>query len=391
MIPKALLPYLPPSLARRGLPPVRRAETAAERLAIYRFRYRVYHDELGRRTGGVDHDARLIRNADDELDTAHHFYVGAVEDVLGVVRVRVWRPGEVPARELEVHDLPRLGPALERLTVGEVGRFMIRADQRGGLALPALGYATYPFLARDHRIDISVMTCRPPLVPYYRQLGAREFGANLYDGPDGIEVPMLAVPSDLDYLRRVGSPLAPLVGTVFGPKGRPPVDDSAFRHLFDDQRARAAAEPARSWLTLDAELSAQADRDRATFLDRLPRPVRDAMLRDCVVVEVPAGSVVIREGAHERELYVVLAGACEASHAGAPITRFGRGDVFGEMAFFRDGGERAATVTALRSSRVAVIRRGFLAKLDQEAPGAEREVLLHLGRVLAERLAAMTP
>src|SRR5665213_76010 len=79
------------------LKPVKRAATAAEREAVYRFRYRIYVDELGREIGGVDHAGRRVCDDEDERPHSHHFYVGTPERIEGIVRLRVWEPGAMPA------------------------------------------------------------------------------------------------------------------------------------------------------------------------------------------------------------------------------------------------------------------------------------------------------
>ncbi|MBM3466201.1 MAG: hypothetical protein FJX76_29290 [Armatimonadetes bacterium] len=51
-----------------GLAPVHRAESPAEREAIYRFRYDVYVAELGKAMPHADHERRTVRDPEDEQE-----------------------------------------------------------------------------------------------------------------------------------------------------------------------------------------------------------------------------------------------------------------------------------------------------------------------------------
>lgn len=102
---------------------VHRASTQEEREAIYRFRYRVYVEELHRELGGVDSVRRMVTDDEDEKPYSHHFYVGSPDDLEGVVRVRVWEPKQMPEAEARKYSPHLLGPAEARLRTCEIGRY----------------------------------------------------------------------------------------------------------------------------------------------------------------------------------------------------------------------------------------------------------------------------
>ena len=389
MFARLLMRLAVPLLAR--LKPVKLATTAAEREAVYRFRYRVYVEELRREIGGVDHAGRRVCDDEDERPHSHHFYVGSPERIEGIVRLRVWEPGAMPAAIADKLSLQRFGPAQARLRTCEVGRFMIDPRARGSLVLPAMARRTYEFLARDCGVDVSFCTCRPGLVNYYRRLGARPYGAALVDEPEGMEVPLVSVLSDRDYFRRAGSPMAQWVDEHFGPGRRAPVDTRDFAHLFDDGEKLLVVERAAVWRELQAALHRPDEREPAqpgNFLDGLPAQTLQLLAARGFVMEVPAGQLITREGHVERELYIVLSGTVEVSRDDIALRRLGRGDVFGEIAFFRREGRRSASVRAVEPSRIATLRRSWLDDLGRTSPAAAQAILFNLARVLAERTAA---
>ena len=96
--------------------------------------------------------------------------------------------------------------------------------------------------------------------------------------------------------------------------------------------------------------------------------------------ELPAGSVLMREGETGVEAFVILDGTAAVSICGGAIATVGPGETVGEMALI-EGRPRIATVVALTPLRVLVVgRRHAAALLDQ--PGVARGLL----EILSARL-----
>lgn len=364
------------------------AASRAEKDAIYRFRYRIYVEELQREIGGVDHRRRMVCDAEDEKHYTHHFYVGEPDAIEGVVRLRVWGAGEMPQDMATKLSLDLFGAATSRLRTSEIGRFMIDPKRRGSLILPSMARRTYEFLAAEQEVDLSFCYCRPGLVDYYRRLGARPYGAELVDEPEGMEVPLVSVLSDLAYYRQVKSPMAHWVKKCFGRGRRAPVDTSDFAHLFADREQKVITDRRAIWDEFSVAL--QSAPDSGGFLDGLPESALRALMGNGFIMDVPEGRLITREGHIERELYVILEGSVEVFRETGVIARLGQGEVFGEMAFFRDEGKRWASVRALSQSRLVTLRRKWMDELAKSHPDAARAILFNLARVLAERAAVTT-
>jgi CRP-like cAMP-binding protein len=71
--------------------------------------------------------------------------------------------------------------------------------------------------------------------------------------------------------------------------------------------------------------------------------------RQLTRLSIPAGKVLVREGARGDEFMIVVDGRADVRQGGKVIATLGRGDLVGEMALLDDGGKRRrnATVTAL--------------------------------------------
>lgn len=118
---------------------------------------------------------------------------------------------------------------------------------------------------------------------------------------------------------------------------------------------------------------------------------RATWMRHLEPVELEAGAVLFRQGDPADSLFFVedgeLAVVLEIPGAGrVPVRRFGPGQSLGEMALYRRD-TRAATVEALRPSRLWRLTAAQLQAVEQEAPALALAMHRHVAGLLAERVA----
>ncbi len=367
------------------LEPIHVATTREELDAVYRFRYTVYYEEYGRQIGNPDHERRMVTDPHDEADFSTILYSGTPDDVTGTVRLRHWTPGEVPEHELHELSMDLIPDVSERHTA-EIGRFMIRKSLRGNLLLAAFARRTYDLLCGEKGSELAFCYCAPGLVHYYRKLGARPFGGRLVPTPDGMMVPLVSVLSDHDYYRRSGSPLAPMVRRHFGRGKRPAVDLEPYRHLFENESAAIELDAEKIWGELQQAVTEESE--AAPFLQSLPEPLVKRLTEKGFILQVAAGTLITREGYGEEEMYLILDGLFEAVHGDRRLALMGRGELFGEIAFFVPGHRRTASVNAVTAGRVLALRGRTVRQLIEAEPALAAQLLLQIGRVMAERLIA---
>lgn len=365
-----------------ALQPVHLAETDDEREAIYRFRYGIYTEELGRKLGGADHDRRRLHDPeDDEPGTLLFFTTADDGSVSGTIRVLHWPAGTIPEAERRTFSMERFA-GIERLGAAELGRLMVRPTERGTLGLVSMVTALYQLGATEIPTDLVFGNCATGLLRHYRRLGVRTYDGRLVDTPDGVEVPFVLVPGDREQLERSGSFLAPLTDALYGPERLRSVPE-AWREVLD-----ADGGPVRHDSAAIAERveRVRAGERQAGFLEGLGDATTERLSEQGFLLKVNAGQLLTEQGLTQQELFVILDGAFEVRRDGQRLRLAGPGEVIGEIAFFGSSGRRTASVSAVSDGEVLVLRRHFVDDLREREPAVAAEILFALARALADRV-----
>jgi Cyclic nucleotide-binding domain/N-acyl amino acid synthase FeeM len=368
-----------PVIALDGLEPVYEALTDAEREAIWAFRYRIYVEELGRKLGNADHVRGWVHDPDDDEPGTIHLYTRDADGITGVQRARFWAPGTIPAKDFSAFSLERF-PAIETLAAGELGRLMVKRDARGTTVLASLLSAAYELGAGRLGADLAFLNCAPGLVRLYRMLGCRPYCGRLVRTPDGSEVPLVLVMSDVERMAETGSLFLPLAQRHFAPEGpRPRLDLTPFDHLFEAAAVPLKDDPAEVAAALAERLGVLAGDGLGA--DTIARLAGHGML-----LSLEAGELLMEKGLGQREVFIVTDGRFEAFDGERSLRLLSEGDAIGEVAFFSTSGRRSASVRAVTDGQVLVLRHGALKRLRAQDPACAAAVLFHLARTLADRL-----
>jgi protein lysine acetyltransferase len=115
----------------------------------------------------------------------------------------------------------------------------------------------------------------------------------------------------------------------------------------------------------DLPLFSEASRSELAVVRRHLTPLR-----------VPAGRVLMREGARADEFVIIVDGEATVSREGRTIATLERGDVAGEMALFDTGGggRRNATVVLSTDATVYAGSRAEFRQILEAAPSVARKM-----------------
>ncbi|MCP4406619.1 MAG: cyclic nucleotide-binding domain-containing protein [Gammaproteobacteria bacterium] len=361
--------------------PVHRAKTEAERRALFRLRYRIYIEELGKRhVSGVDHGRGEVHDPEDDREDSMIFYTGPPEVPTGTMRADLYLPGKVPESFRARYSLDRF-PELEVEPLSECTRLVLDFGVRGSMLALSMGISCYRYSAVERGARFGFSYAAPGLINRYAKFGMRPYAGRLLQTADGLRVPLIAVCSDTEFLHQVRSPLRFLVADAFGPGRHPPVDMVRFRDRIGDHVAPFKV----NFRTVLRAIEPLFEAGQP-LTEGVPRRAARLLARYGMLVMPKAGDLLLRRGLVDRELYVILEGEMEISRRGRIIARLGPGEPLGELALFTTPGRRTADVRALTPARLLVLRRLFVERLLNEDSKVGARFMVNIARIMASRM-----
>ncbi|MGQ0696962.1 MAG: N-acyl amino acid synthase FeeM domain-containing protein [Panacagrimonas sp.] len=177
------------------------AQTAEELEAIYRFRYRVYVEEMNRVQHDADHAARRIRDALD--DTAINLAAWQGDEVVGLFRVNLSGRGALDYYEA-FYEMAQAGadhPARTSIAT----RVMVAKPLRQSDVSIRLCVAAFE-VGLHHNIRWCFMDCNAYLVRFFTALGFVEYASPKVHKEYGEVRRMRLDLENHEHLRRLRSP-----------------------------------------------------------------------------------------------------------------------------------------------------------------------------------------
>lgn len=356
------------------------AETEEERLAVYRLRYDIYVEEMGRYRGVADHERRLLIEPEDE--TARIFYGAPEGELVATSRMSWGGDGPFSARQIEAYQLaPFLAEVPpEAIVVAERG--MVVPRLRGANVFAQLQARSRRFV-QEKRVQLIFGACEPHLLSLHLGRGARPYAKrNINSAEAGYLIPIVTVVEDVAYLRRIGSPVAEKA-IDYGADARIPtcVDRLINCASVLSQRLSTADE---YWGEVQRAVG-ELGESRPSALDGLSDAEAERCLGHSNVIECAAGDRVLKKGGVARNMFVVLEGTLEARDGDELLRVMSPGDVFGEIAFLL-GQPRSADVYAATDAGVLSLSEGTIRKLIESDPAIAAQLLLNISKILCLRL-----
>ncbi len=359
------------------------AVTPEQRRAVFRFRYQVYVEEMGRYQDVANHHDRLF---EEPVDSRSRIYCTLDGDDKVVGTGRLTRGGAVPLPARMVAQFA-LAPFLEQLPAEQIAvgeRGMIAAHLRGtDLLLRSLRHTAAQY--RREGILLVFGACEPHLLSVYLKLGYRSYAERNINSPEsGYLIPIVLVPGDAAHFRAVGSPLA------FDEATEPatgPLPEAVRARLADGGRvtSRQLSRPDAYWGEVHAALSALAA-SQISALDGFSAAEFERCLEKSNIIECERGDHVLKKGGVARNLFVLLEGTLEVRDGQALVRVLSPGDVFGEIGFLLGTPRSMDIYAATEGVRVLSLSESNLRRLIEGEPRAAATLLMNISKMLCWRL-----
>jgi GNAT superfamily N-acetyltransferase len=355
---------------------VGRAETEAEKEAVYRFRYSVYVEEMARYQDTADHIGRRLVEPEDDLGWV--FYARDGDEVVGTARLS-WGADGFSPRQIDEYSL---APFLDQLPAGMLAvgeRVMVMPRYRGtGLVDELLEYRRSLAAARDVRIVFSA--CEPHLLSLYLSQGRKTYADKNINGIEaGYLIPLVSFPQGVEVL----ATLADALGAE--PECVDRILSDTGGAVLSPLMAAAGEYPEQIRRTLheidDQEISAF----HGFTDDEIERCLNHSNVIGCA-----AGDRVLKKGGVARNIFVVLGGTLEVRDEDRVVAVLQTGDVFGEMAFLLERPRLLDTYAATDAVRVLSLSERALRTMISDDAVVAAKLLLNISKMLCVRLIQST-
>jgi CRP-like cAMP-binding protein len=358
------------------------AETEAEREAVYRLRYDVYVEEMGRYQTVADHEHRLLR--EDVDDQSRISYAEIDGEVVATARLTWGGDGPFPQRMIDQYSL---APFLEELpadaiAVGE--RAMVRPPLRGTDLLHRMMIAGMDWVA-ERRIQLIFGDCEPHLLNLYLGLGMRTYSRTNINSPEaGYLIPIVTVVEDIDHFRSLNSPLTEH-HRDFGDDKRIPAIIQRILAEGTAVTSRVHTSSTEYWSQVHGALR-ELEANRVSALDGFTEEEAAKCLDKSTIIQCRQGDQVLKKGGVARNLFVVLDGVLEVRDGDIVQAVFTAGDVFGEMAFLLERPRSADVFSATDGTRILSLSEAQLRKMIASEPAIAAQLLLNISKMLCLRI-----
>lgn len=351
------------------------AEAPADKEAVYRFRYSVYVEEMGRYRDTADHVGRRL--AEPEDDHSLVFLARDDDDVVATVRLTL---GDMGFSDRQVNQyrlepfLAEIGP--DYLAVGE--RAMVNPRYRGTGLLEDLMVHSRSYV-ENHDLRMIFGACEPHLLSLYLGLGQRTYAdQNINSAEAGYLIPLVSFPKGIDAL----------VGT-----GRQSSDPPSLPGCVERIVASTGGAVRSPLLIGSAEYSDELHRALHQLEHRGIAAFdgfTDDEIERCVarsnIIKCNAADRVLIEGGSARNLFVVLEGTLEVRDHGRVVGVVSRGEIFGEVAFLLEQPRAVDVYAATDGTRILSLSERTLRTMIAEDAAVAAKLLLNMSKMLCMRL-----
>ncbi len=364
------------------------AKTEEDRERLFRFRYRIYADELNKKLPGMDHRQRIYRDAQDE----HAHLLAAVDQdtgrIVGTTRTVRLESGALPEHMAPFLNMEPMGQALGPDAVSYTSAMMVDPAYRGKTVASLLALALYRNALRGGLL-VDVCVSEIGLVRLYHQLGYRPYWHPFRPhASSGLRVPMVISVRDREYLQRVDSPFKIFCRATDDDRGETIRKIKGLYPLCVDPPV-TPTEKRVLWASL---AHAPVKEERLHLFHNFTEDEIEELLETYPQVAIAASESLYQEGEVERGMGVILSGRLGVSfdfrrnpHI---IAVLGEGEVCGEMSSLL-GIDRTANLVALEETRILFLPSNLLERLAKKDTAAAAKAGRNLAAILASRLHAM--
>ncbi|BBB90091.1 MAG TPA: cyclic nucleotide-binding domain-containing protein [Methylomusa anaerophila] len=349
------------------------AHSQAEKREIYKFRYRVLAEGMGKFIKKNKQNFGMISDCMDEYSQL--LYAQSNLGIIGTLRVMFGNMGQFPQDLTKTFYMEKFQTLVDgsNQTFCLATKLSIEKKYRGSQVLYMLTAKAYEMIRTNH-VKFTFTGCNPHLIPLYEQLGFRKFSRNFTDPGYGLLVPLIMVVEDVEHFRAVRSPFYRVARELSNDNQW----GQAFLHAFPEAARYINSQLIRKddlWKIVTKKLG-ESPLAAVPLLAGLSQDESAVLLHSGVVVTCYEADCLVSPGEVSNEVFILLTGALLTDSAG--VQRLIQpGESFGGTGL-TEPRPQYATISAAADSEVLVIPRQGFERFCRRQPQAGHQIIRNL-------------
>ena len=168
--------------------PVKIAESEEERCRIFKYRYELYIEKLGRSSAGAIYKEKILRECFDSRSIL--LYAETIDNKLaGTVSLLRGPFEEVVKRRIQMNHISAIEPSIDAEKLFYISKFMVSSDQRNASVGNALLLAAFWQSSKLGGV-VGFIHCSKAIKRYFLKWGCIEYGQPFEFENLGIQYPL---------------------------------------------------------------------------------------------------------------------------------------------------------------------------------------------------------
>ena len=330
------------------------ATTKEEKERIYKLRYSIYVEELGRKLRCIDHASQMVKDELDELDCTEHFYHEENNQIVAALRATTFRPHQMTQDFKDKYYLNDYS-WVDNYTWCEFTYAVVSKNLRSKLF-----YAKFLLsISREitKKVQFILASCKPYLIRRYLLLGCNLYSKHLISANDGIQIPIIWL-VDSNVSQKISSPFRIITSKA---------NDKIHKdHVNSITQVKTSVILEKKDILLDIE-SMKSKIPKLNFLKNF---IFEYLIdHDCFIISVDQPMKIVHSDMNDKTIYLILEGEVNL-HLNNYLIKLEPGSLIGEFSYFEhdsNSGKHEVDVECSQA-KLLVIHKSALHELYKDHP-----------------------
>ncbi len=345
------------------------AATLEEKMEIYRFRYRIYAEEISFKLVSADHDKKLLYDKLDEWGLLLYAKLG--REIVGTGRVNIGKFSDFPPELVNAFRMEKFMnfyKDTDDYNFAFASKGMIAPSYRSSPAHNLLMAKVYEIYGKN-KVQFAFINCNFHLIPLHEYYGSQRLKKNILDPNLGPMASFVLLVNDINHLQAVHSPFLHLAHKRKTLRSQKSIKwfYEEFAEILDNTVNSQLVTQDELWAILGDRLGYKPNKS-LSILHGLSATEARKFLHCCgIIVQCDAGDYITSRNDVSQELNILLSGKVQPACV-VP------GQHFGEIGLVNRT-KHTANIIAATDAEILVLSFHYFRKFRLNYPSIANKIL----------------